>query len=60
MKLKPILLTLCMTAVCMQGSAQKAPQLGVDPIDKVISAMTLDEKLNVLIGSKATCRPTPR
>ncbi len=56
MKLKPILLTLCMTAVCMQGSAQKAPQLGVDPIDKVISAMTLDEKLNVLIGSQGNVK----
>ena len=30
---------------------EKLPQLGVDPIDDVISAMTLDEKLNVLIGS---------
>ena len=56
MKLKPILLTLCMTAVCMQGSAQKAPQLGVDPIDKVISAMTLDEKLNLLIGSQGNIK----
>lgn len=30
---------------------EKLPQLGIDPIDDVISAMTLDEKLNVLIGS---------
>lgn len=27
------------------------PQLGKDPIDKVVNAMTLDEKLNLLIGS---------
>lgn len=27
------------------------PQLGVDPIDDVINAMTLDEKLDLLIGS---------
>ena len=40
----------------MQGSAQKAPQLGVDPIDKVISAMTLDEKLNLLIGSQGNIK----
>ena len=56
MKLKPILLTVCMTAVCMHTSAQKVPQLGIDPIEKVISAMTLDEKLNVLIGSKGNVK----
>ncbi len=27
------------------------PKLGVDPIDKVISAMTLDEKLDMVIGA---------
>ncbi len=35
----------------MQGSAQKAPQLGIDPIEKVISAMTLDEKIDLIVGS---------
>lgn len=34
----------------MNASAQ-TPKFGVDPLDKVISAMTLDEKLDVLIGS---------
>lgn len=34
----------------MSASAQ-TPKFGVDPLDKVISAMTLDEKLDVLIGS---------
>lgn len=32
--------------VCAQ-----TPQLGKDPIDKVINAMTLDEKLDLLVGS---------
>ncbi len=56
MKLKPILLTACVTALCVHGHAQKVPQLGVDPIDKVVSAMTLDEKLNVLIGSQGNVK----
>lgn len=34
----------------MNATAQ-TPKFGVDPLDKVISAMTLDEKLDVLIGS---------
>ncbi len=37
--------------MCMQGVAQKTPRFGVDPIPDVINAMTLDEKLDVLIGS---------
>lgn len=41
--------TLFISNVAM--AQEKLPQLGVDPIDDVISAMTLDEKLNVLIGS---------
>lgn len=29
-----------------------APQLGVDPIDDVIAAMTLEEKANFVIGTE--------
>lgn len=35
---------------CMYATAQ-TPRLGVDPIEKVIAAMTLDEKLDLLIGT---------
>lgn len=37
----------------LQLNAQSmfTPRLGVDPIEKVIAAMTLEEKLNLLIGS---------
>lgn len=35
----------------MGVSGQNYPKLGVDPIDKVISAMTLDEKLDMVIGA---------
>lgn len=45
------ILSACTSFVCIQAQAQKLPRFGVDPIDKVISAMTLDEKLDILIGS---------
>ena len=48
--LKAKILTLCASTLFISASAQ-TPKLGVDPIEKVINAMTLDEKLNVLIGS---------
>lgn len=47
--LKAKFLTLCASTLFISASAQ-TPKLGVDPIEKVINAMTLDEKLNVLIG----------
>jgi beta-glucosidase len=47
--MKHLLLAVAL-ASCATSYAQN-PQLGKDPIDKVIQAMTLDEKLNVLIGS---------
>ena len=60
---KKIMTSAALSLICMGGMAQtssmqnnKAPQLGVDPIDEVISAMTLDEKLNVLIGSQGNVK----
>ncbi len=60
---KKILASAALTMVCAGGAAQsvqsateKAPQLGVDSIDDVIAAMTLDEKLNVLIGSQGNVK----
>ncbi len=60
---KKFLASATLSIVCMGGAAQtlqcgtgKAPQLGVDPIEKVIAAMTLDEKLNVLIGSQGNVK----
>lgn len=35
----------------MSVNGQNYPKLGVDPIDKVINAMTLDEKLDMVIGA---------
>lgn len=47
---KKTLLSVSTACMCLSASAQ-TPKFGVDPLDKVISAMTLDEKLDVLIGS---------
>ena len=33
------------------GTPKSDPQLGIDPIEEVINAMTLEEKLDLLIGS---------
>lgn len=51
MKKKTMLATLAVALVSHEGIAQ-TPRLGVDPIDKVIEAMTLDEKLSLLVGSE--------
>lgn len=48
--LKSIIMSAYASLACMQISAQE-PRLGKDPMDKVINAMTLDEKLDILIGS---------
>ena len=53
--LKAKLSTLCASTLFMGANAQ-TPKLGVGPIEKVINAMTLDEKLNVLIGSSGNVK----
>ncbi len=47
---KPIIIMACAAAVTLGAHAQ-TPKLGVDPIDKVIKAMTLDEKIDLLVGN---------
>lgn len=50
--LKKTLLLSAIAATCsMSVNGQNYPKLGVDPIDKVINAMTLDEKLDMVIGA---------
>ena len=46
--IKQILITACAALTCTSIYSQK---LGVDPIDQVIEAMTLDEKLDLIVGS---------
>ncbi len=47
---KPIIIMACAAAVALGAHAQ-TPKLGVDPIDKVIKAMTLDEKIDLVVGN---------
>lgn len=48
---KTLILSAIAATCCMGVNGQNYPKLGVDPIDKVISAMTLDEKLDMVIGA---------
>ena len=36
---------------------QQGPQLGVDPLDEVVAALTLEEKANILIGTGRPGKP---
>lgn len=48
---KTLILSAIAATCCMGVNGQNYPKLGVDPIDKVISAMKLDEKLDMVIGA---------
>jgi beta-glucosidase len=53
MKNKFILLILCVftgVSVNAQTAIKSLPKLGKDPLSKVISAMTLEEKVNLVVG----------
>ena len=51
-KIKKVMITTCVflasTTLC---PAQTTPKLGVSPVEDVIRAMTLDEKIELLVGS---------
>lgn len=42
---------LMLSAILPLGINAQTPQLGKDPVEKVVSEMTLDEKLDLLVGS---------
>lgn len=46
-----IILTSLTAAMLLSSCAKRVPQLGKAPVDKVIAAMTLDEKVKLLIGT---------
>lgn len=48
---KTLLVSAVAATCCLNMSGQNYPKLGVDPIEKVIGAMTLDEKLDMLVGA---------
>ena len=45
-----LLLGVCLSLTMQLGNAQVAPQLGKDPVEAVVSAMTTEEKVSLLIG----------
>jgi len=49
--IKKIIFTCLCTCLTMNMSAQQVPQFGKAPINEVIKAMTLEEKVTLLIGS---------
>jgi len=49
--IKQVLVSSCMLFATTIVAHAQAPQLGVAPIEEVINAMTLDEKIEVLVGS---------
>lgn len=48
---KTLLLSAIAATCCVNAGGQNYPKLGTDPIDEVINAMTLDEKLDMVIGA---------
>jgi beta-glucosidase len=50
MKNKSVLLALCLFA-WLPAISQTLPRLGKDPVSEVISAMTLEEKVNMVVGT---------
>lgn len=41
----------CLTMAMQVGHSQTLPQLGKDPIEKVVAAMTAEEKVSLLVGT---------
>ena len=39
------------TLLALSAGAQNAPQLGINPVEEVIQAMTLEEKVSLLVGT---------
>ncbi len=56
MKKKTILFTSMTLALANVDGAAQTPHLGSAPIDSVINALTLDEKLDLLIGSEGNVK----
>ena len=46
-----LLMGACLTMAMQVGYSQTLPQLGKDPIEKVVAAMTAEEKVSLLVGT---------
>ena len=46
-----LLMGTCLTMAMQVGHSQTLPQLGKDPIEKIVAAMTAEEKVSLLVLS---------
>ena len=46
-----LLMGTCLTMAMQVGHSQTLPQLGKDPIEKIVAAMTAEEKVSLLVGT---------
>ena len=46
-----LLMGACLTMAMQVGHSQTLPQLGKDPIEKIVAAMTAEEKVSLLVGT---------
>jgi beta-glucosidase len=49
--MKKVIISILITGLFLQGTFAQVPQLGKDPIKKVIGAMTLEEKAAFVVGT---------
>ena len=45
------MMSVCIAAGVQASVAQNVPQLGKDPVEQVVSAMTTEEKVSLLVGT---------
>ena len=46
-----LLMGACLTMAMQVGHSQTLPQLGKDPIEKIVAAMTAEEKVSLFVGT---------
>lgn len=51
MSIKTSVFTIAVSLLCMNMKSQNLPQLGKDPVSKVVAAMTLEEKAAMVVGT---------
>lgn len=54
MKLKELFTSAMLVIACTNVNGQELPQLGKSPLGEIIKSMTLEEKVNLLLGSSGT------
>lgn len=55
---KGLFISLILTSILLISRAQSTPKLGIDPIADVIAAMTKEEKIRMVLGTKLLGNPS--